>query len=96
MKKIRRIQSDCDILCQVANTPDLMEKEFEGMIISIQGDKCGFYIEELKWLTQIPRQEFFDKYQKIACKLYMFEKEEQMKRKIRVQLYYDGITNICI
>lgn len=86
MKKIRRIQSDCDILYQVLNTPDLMQKVFEGMVVSIQEEKCGFYIEELKWLTQIPKQDTLVKYQKIPCKLYMFEKEEQMKRKIRVQL----------
>ena len=95
MKQIRRIQSDCDILFKVHNDDALIQKTYEGMVVTIGESKCSLYIEELKWLAQIPFQDCYRKYMKLKCKLYVFEKEEQMKRKIRVHVIADEPKNDC-
>jgi exoribonuclease R len=86
MKNIRKLQQDCEILYRFINDPQLTENTYEGIIISNSDKKTAVYIEEFKWLAYIPYNESYVKYRKIACKLYMFEKEEQMKRKIRIQI----------
>jgi len=86
MKKIRRVQSECEILHKTINEPELMEKVYDGIIVSSTETKSTLYIEDLKWLTYIPFQDNHNKFSHIQCKLYIFEKEEQMKKKIRVQV----------
>lgn len=86
MKSIKKVQYDCEILYKMLNNPQLLERSYEGIILSVLDKKCAFYIEELKWLTYIPTQSLYVKYMKVRCKLYMFDNEEQMKKKIRVQI----------
>ena len=86
MKNIRKLQQDCEILYRFINDPQLTENTYEGIIISNSDKKTAVYIEEFKWLAYIPYHESYVKYMKVVCKLYMFEKEEQMKRKIRIQI----------
>lgn len=86
MKSIKKVQYDCEILYKMLNNPELLEKNYEGIILSVLDKKSALYIEELKWLTYIPTQSFYVKYMKICCNLYMFVNEEQMKKKIRVQI----------
>ena len=86
MKKIRRVQSECEILHKTIHEPELMEKVYDGIIVSSTETKSTLYIEDLKWLTYIPFQDHYTKFSHIQCKLYIFEKEEQMKKKIRVQV----------
>ena len=86
MKKIRRIQSDCDILYKITNDEHLIQKTFEGIVVSIETNVCNIYIEELQWLSHVKTSVEFKKYDKIKCKLYIFEKEEQMKKRIRIQI----------
>lgn len=86
MKKIRRVQSECEILHKIIHEPELMEKVYDGIIVSSTETKSTLYIEDLKWLTYIPFQDHYTKFSHIQCKLYIFEKEEQMKKKIRVQV----------
>lgn len=87
MKKIRRIQSDCDILHKVRNIPEYTEHEYDGIVISSNDNKCNIYIEALGWITQYKTFDTeYTKYQKVKCKLFSFENEEQMKRKIRIQI----------
>jgi exoribonuclease R len=85
MKKIRRIQSDCDILYKA--TDATMRTTYDGIVVSIdvEGNKCTVYIEELKWMTENVGCEY-EKFDRVKCKLYVFENEEQMKRKIRIQI----------
>ena len=87
MKKIRRIQNDCHILSTVFNEMSILDKEYNGIIVSIDDNKLNIYIEELQWLTTcIAEDSSLSKYDKIKCSLFLFEKEDQMRRKIRVKI----------
>ena len=95
MKKIRKIQSDCDILFKATTyLENFTETVYEGIVVgeydSSSGNKCTVYIEELKWMTDINIHSIdtslIKKFDRVKCKLYVFENEEQMKRKIRAQL----------
>lgn len=86
MKKIRRLQSDCDILYKVTNNPEFMDRNYEATVVSSDTHKCMIYIEPLQWLAQIKTATEYVKYDKISCKIYVFEKEEQMKKKVKVQI----------
>jgi exoribonuclease R len=88
MKKIRRLQSECDMLYQVTHDPSILEREYTGIVLNIENNNCSMYFEELKWLTNVAIDDtmVLSKYEKLCGKLYVFENEEQMRKKIRVQL----------
>ena len=89
MKKIRKIQSDCDILFKATFLKNFTETVYDGIIVgeSDSRNKCSVYIDELKWMTEINViTNALKKFDRVKCKLYVFEKEEQMKRKIRAQI----------
>jgi exoribonuclease R len=87
MKKIRRIQNDCHILSTVFNEMSILDRVYDGIIVSIDNDKLNIYIEDLQWLTTcINENTSLNKYDKIKCSLFLFEKEDQMRRKIRVKI----------
>jgi len=88
MKKIRKIQADASILHTVVNDPYLLGKVFKGIILETRDEnKKTVYIEELKWVTKCtmldPNVKVYDK---IKCKIFVFKHEEQMRKKIRIQL----------
>ena len=88
MKKIRRIQADANILYTVVNDPDLLKNVYKGVILE-KGEESvtTVYIEELKWITQckLPDTQL-NVYDKIKCKIFVFDNEEQMRKKIRIQI----------
>jgi len=88
MKKIRKIQSDCDILFKATTyLENFTETVYDGIVVGELGNKCTVYIEELKWMTEVNSTSLaIKKFDRVKCKLYVFENEEQMKRKIRAQL----------
>lgn len=95
MKKIRKIQSDCDILFKATFLENFTETVYDGIVVgesdsssSSFGSKCTVYIDELKWMTEINRSPSSElkKFDRVQCKLFVFENEEQMKRKIRAQI----------
>jgi exoribonuclease R len=92
MKKIRRLQSDCEMLHYVNAHPECLEKTYDSIVVSNTDKHSTLYIESLKLLTTVKVTQPLIKYDKVKCQLYVFEKEEQMKKKIRVQLLpYDAI-----
>jgi len=44
------------------------------------------YLEELKLLSRITTMMDIENYTYISCKLYLFEDEDKIKKKIRVQI----------
>lgn len=88
MKTIRRIQGDAHILHKVTNEPNILEKTYEAIVLT-QEDKPALYIEKLEWMTHAYLSQSYRKYDRIQCKLYVFEKEEQMRKKIRIQEIVD-------
>ena len=88
MKTIRRIQSNAHILHKVTTNPSIVEKKYEAIVLTETesiNDKVTVYIEKLEWLTHTYLSQKYKKYDTFYCKLYVFEKEEQMRKKIRIQ-----------
>jgi exoribonuclease R len=85
MKSIRRIQSDAHILHKVYHEPDILEREYEAIVLSTD-EKTTVYIEKLEWITQTYLDIPCKKYERLKCRLYVFENEEQMRKKIRIQI----------
>lgn len=85
MKKIRRIQSDAHILHTVTNEPSILENTYNAKVITV-GEKYTLYIEELQWITQTTLPFEKKKFENVLCKLFVFEKEEKMRKKIRIQV----------
>jgi exoribonuclease R len=85
MKCIRRIQADAHILQKVTTEPEILEQVYDAIVLSTD-EKTTLYIEKLEWLTQSYLDTPCKKYEIVKCKLYVFEKEEQMRKKIRIQI----------
>ena len=88
MKTIRRIQSNAHILHKVTTDPTIVERKYEAIVLTEPesiNEKVTVYIEKLEWMTQAYLSEKYKKYDTFYCKLYVFEKEEQMRKKIRIQ-----------
>ena len=88
MKKIRKIQSDAHILNTVVCDPHILSRDFKGIVLA-KGDHSTVYIEDLKWITQCKIPETKSLYETVKCKIFVFENEEQMRKKIRVQVVED-------
>jgi hypothetical protein len=48
--------------------------------------KYNVYVPDLKWIAVIYSLNTFELYDRIKCKAYVFENEEQMRKKIRLQV----------
>ena len=87
MKNIRKVQSDCDVLCRVYTNPEITDSILEAVILTkIDDYKYNVYVPDLKWIAVIYSLNTFDLYDRIKCKAYVFENEEQMRKKIRLQV----------
>jgi hypothetical protein len=89
-KEIRKLQSECTLLDLCINNPDKMEKIYESYIIDcyLFNDiyQYTIYIPELKLVSFIKFIDKFEIYQKFNVKLYLFNDEENIRRKIRLHI----------
>jgi len=86
MKSIKKVESNCDILCRVTETPSFLESTFEGLILSKDKTKYQVYVKELKWITNAYCLDTLDIYSSVSCKIYIFQKEDQFRKKVRLQI----------
>ena len=86
MKKIRRIQADAHILYNVTHDPEILDKTYDAIVLTLAGEKSTVYIDELKWLTHGKVSDDANIYDLVQCKLFVFENEEKMSKKIRIQI----------
>jgi hypothetical protein len=91
MRSIRKIQTECELLNRVFNQPELMEVEHEGVVFDKIMKNDGsinymIYLEKLKLLSRINTHCDIPNYTTCKCKMYLFEDEDKVNRKIRVQL----------
>ena len=93
MKSIRKIQVDCELLTRCVNNPVLFNTQFTGVVIEKLSEDTDdsnnsymIYIEELKLISRIITKTELLIYATIPISLYLFEDEDKLKRKIRVQL----------
>jgi len=91
MRSIRKIQTECELLNRVFNQPELMEIVHEGVVFDriVKNDgsvNYMIYLEKLKLLSRINTHCDIPNYTTCKCKMYLFEDEDKVNRKIRVQL----------
>jgi exoribonuclease R len=91
MKSIRKIQTDCNVLHRCCNDETIMDHIRKGVVFDKAEKTSGLYmymvyLEDLKLMTRITTISNIDNYTTISCKLYLFEDEDKLKKKIRVQI----------
>ena len=91
MRSIRKVQCDCTLLDLCHNSPEVMEKEYNGYLFDKIYRNDGLYqyivfLPELKLSSRITLNEDYENFQNKKFKLYLFNDEEKFKRKIRLHL----------
>jgi len=93
MRSIRKIQTDCFVLHRCFGEPDIMNQTHEGVVFDkiVKNDgtiSCMVYLEKLKMLSRINVRQpsTVSNYERVQCKLFLFESEDKATKKIRLQL----------
>ena len=91
MRSIRKVQCDCTLLDLCHNSPEVMEKVYNGYLFDKIYRNDGLYqyivfLPELKLSSRITLNEDYENFQNKKFKLYLFNDEEKFKRKIRLHL----------
>jgi exoribonuclease R len=91
MRSIRKVQFDCSLLDLCVNSPPTLEKEYEGYLFDRLERPDGLYqysvfLPALKLSSRITLREDFINYEHKKFKLFLFQDEENFKKKIRLQL----------
>jgi exoribonuclease R len=90
MKMTKRVQNDCNLLHMCHVDPNILDKTFDGYCFDEKGYqndlfKYNVYLPELK-TTGIVICTKITQYSKQKFRLFVFNNEEKMKKKIRLQL----------
>jgi len=91
MRSIRKVQCDCSLLDLCHNSPETMEKEYNGYLFDKISRNDGLFqyvvfLPHLKLSSRITLRENVDNFESKKFKLYLFNVEEKFKRKIRLSL----------
>jgi len=91
MRYIRKIQTSCELLSRCFHSPDLIDKDYSGVVFDKIIKNDGFitymvYLEEMKLLSRITTQSDVPNYSKRLFKMYLFEDEDKIKKKIRLHM----------
>ena len=91
MRVIRKIQGDCNLLELCFNNPDICEKEYEGYVFDKIERNDGLfqyivYLVELKTVSRINLRFELEDYSKNKFKVFIFNDESSLKKKIRLHL----------
>jgi exoribonuclease R len=91
MRSIRKVQTDCALLDKCFHNPEIMEKEYTGVMFD-KMVRDNFimsymvYLKELKMLCRVNVISDIDNFASRKFKLYLFQNEEKTRKKIRLQL----------
>ena len=91
MRAIRRVQCDCSLLSECINNPVVLDKVYDGYCFDKLVRTDGLYqyivyLPELKLSSRITLRDSLENYQKCSYKLYLFNDEDNFKKKIRLQI----------
>jgi len=91
MRSIRKIQCDSSLLDLCFNNPEVLEKEYNGYLFDKISRNDGLfqfvvYLPELKMTSRITMRDNSENFVCRKFKIYIFNDEEQFKRKIRLHL----------
>lgn len=91
MKNIRKIQIDCEILDRIEKEPYILNYIYKGVVFDKKHKYQDMYshmvfIEDLKILLQFNSTKVLENYKMYDFQLFVFECEDNIKRKIRLQI----------
>jgi hypothetical protein len=91
MKNIKKVQSNCDILYKITEEPLWSKQILYAVVLhhesTYEPHKYTVYVDELKWISTVfCTDRELEPYEKIRVKLYVFEREDQMRKKVRLQI----------
>jgi hypothetical protein len=91
MRSIRKVQCDCNLLSICENSPEVMNAEYDGYMFDkiVRDDSLFQYIvflPELKLSSRITLREDIENFEMKKFKLYLFNDEENFKKKIRLHI----------
>ena len=91
MRAIRKIQNECNLLSLCMNNKAIIEKEHNGYVfdkIERNDDLFQYmvYIPELNTLSRITCNNNTENYKKEKFKIYLFNEEDTLKKKVRLQI----------
>jgi exoribonuclease R len=90
MRSIRKIQTDCDLVHRCFTDPEIMNKEHVGVVFDkiAKNDLFSYmvYLEDIKLLSRITTREDIENYASVNFKLFLFEDENKIKKKIRLHV----------
>ncbi len=91
MRSIRKVQTDCELIHRCFTDSEIMKKEHTGIVFDKihKGDDvfCYMvYLEDVKLLSKILCRVDLENYSENKFKLFLFEDEDKIKKKIRLQL----------
>ena len=90
-RSIRKIQTDCDVLNRCYKNPEIMNEEHTGIVFDKITKNDGtinymVYLEKLKMLSRITTHIDVVNYSQNRFKIFLFEDEDKVKKKIRLQI----------
>ena len=91
VRSIRKIQTECNILCKCINEPDILKNIHNGVIFDkIKKNDGTFnymvYLQDIKMLCRYITPIEVKNYSKAKFMLFVFHNEDKFKKKIRIQL----------
>ena len=94
MKSVRKVQNDCNLLSLCTDNYELLDKELDGFIFDkTQRDKTSqdstyqymVYLPKIKMVNQYTSKFNIDNMTMQKFKIYMFQDEVNLKKKIRLE-----------
>jgi exoribonuclease R len=91
MRLIRKVQEDCEILYKCTSNPELLERKHRGILFDKTKKNDGFYnymvyLEDVGILSKLVTYEELQEYHYMNFRMYLFQGEDKIKRKIRVSI----------
>jgi len=91
MRAIRKIQTDCSLLHLCSTDSEILETEYDGYVFDkiIRNDglyQYIVYLEDLKSVSRITSRFDLINFQKYKFKVFVFQEEATLKKKIRLHI----------
>ena len=95
MRSIRKVQTECELLRAVSLRPEWLSQSHRGVVFEktvVSGEDSSpvysyrVYIEELRFVSRVYSIVELELYRSYSFRLFLFEDEENIRNKIRVQL----------
>jgi len=90
MRSIRKVQLECDLVNRCFNYSNIMNIQHEGIVFDkeIHDGKYSYmvYLENIKLLSRIKTDVDIENYSKNIFKIYLFEDEDKITKKIRLKI----------